>query len=177
MWVNAFVSALRHSYPIISAPYPIYDCAIDSMEHPMVTLRHLSACRQCCEQCCGLVCVLAGCRRKREGATGADPLHPSDQRQAKQYVFCSCSLVLVGRLVQKLATDHLISIARMAFPFFSHSGSETGPGLWRETLFCLCKGNFSASLADRWVSDRAKMTKYKDSTERRVLTRNCRDHL
>lgn len=118
--VNTFVSALHHSSPILLAPYPLYDCGIDSMEHPR-------ACRQCCGQRRGITCGLAGCRRKWEGATGAGPLHPSDQRQAKRDVFCFCSLILVERLVQKLATDGLISIARMAFPFFSH------PGKWSRT--------------------------------------------
>lgn len=166
------LSARWHSYPIVSVPYPMYDCWVDSMEHPVV--------RPTASQCLQAVLwallwvSLCACRlQEGEGVTGAGPFLPSDQRRAKWCVFCSYSLVLLERLLQMLATDHLISIARTTF-LSSQQWRRTRSV--RKALFCLCKRNFSVLLADSWVSDWVKMINYKDSAWRLVLTRNCRDH-
>lgn len=76
------------------------DCRIDRIKHLMV-------CPTACRQCCGLVCVLTGHRSRclREGATGAGHLCLKDQRQAKLFDIWSCSLLLVERLMWKLAAN------------------------------------------------------------------------
>lgn len=127
--VDTLVCAFWHSCTLVSLgfflspslPYHVPDCRTDSIKHPVV-------CPTACRQCCGLVCVLAGHRGKWEDATGAGPLCLRT-RGWQSFMSWSCSLLLVERLMKKLATDCLNSITRMIFLFFSHAESEAGPGL------------------------------------------------
>lgn len=165
MSVNAFVSALWHSYSVVSTPCPVYDCGINGMGHPVV---HPTACRSVCLQAAGgngkvrqEQVPFAQVTRGRQSGTSFAPAASSSSK---------------GWCRSWLRTTWFPSPGWHSPPSLTLAVKQN-QGHEEKLSSVYVKGIFSASLASSWVSDRVKMTNYRDSTGRLVLTRNCRDHV